>query len=345
MKKHIILNEIRIPKVSLLIIVFLFCFMLSGCNGDKKANKDTEDSNVAVSDMENGNAVEETDLEEEQIKNTNQESEEEGTTEDEQQDSQKADGEVEGANSSLLNDSDDVTDTDEILESENNEEEADEDLKQLSCLDLSENIHTVFTGMINKSRIILDLFREKNKITMSFVGVDYLEEQRVTGKIDETKIVAKSEDNTIVFTLECSNENEIVGYCYIDGMKQEVLLSVAYTTGGDSVSDRYSMGDSEEVEKITQLILDSVTNHDIKMLSSMISYPLVVNGQKPMVIHDVADVEESSIFTKKLKSTLKKSFNRYMYSNEEGIRIGDEDYNIWFTLNEEKDWVITAVNN
>ncbi|BCN32772.1 hypothetical protein [Anaeromicropila herbilytica] len=212
--------------------------------------------------------------------------------------------------------------------------------------DIPENTHNIFEGFIGRERIIMDIYVDSEGVTLYYVGKDKTKEYKLVGSILNDNIIVKDNDNTTLMILNNAQNGEIYGEYYADGPKTNIRVRFSYITGEGNLDNRYTLGeDDTKTERFVQEIIDAITNKSLKDFMTYIAYPLKVRGNRNMEIINLEQFKKNKVLNKRLRNTITNSFSKFMYSSEEGIRIGDSKYNIWIKLNDDGEWIITEINN
>lgn len=257
-----------------------------------------------------------------------------------------------------------VDNTEDSLVSDNNKDDNKtsstndiEDVKEDEDLDSSEfyedipdgqlieKQHNIFQGFIGDEKVIMDLYVKESKVTITYVGDDRTVEYVLEGEQKDAGVLAKNEDNSIILVLNPINNGSLNGACYRSGLKEKVDIQFDYITGGSKIKERYAIGaDNTDIEKFAQDIIDAVNNETYSYLYEHIQFPIKVTGKKSVMILNKELLYKKKIFNNRMKKALNESFSKFMYSTKDGIRIGDETYNVWVTLNSNNEWKIIEVN-
>ena len=188
---------------------------------------------------------------------------------------------------------------------------------------------------------------EKERIYGNYITVLDNTEVPVRGVIDDESLFLEFE-SVGKFSGTINDEGEISGdyESYNDDFNEIFSLRLDHYLG-DTYETRYNGFNTEEVENFAEKTKSEIINDNIKKVGKLISYPinLYVNG----VLTEIICAEEfeehySEIISVDFKSKIRNSYTRYLFSNFQGIMIGDGE--IWFGDTEDKDglWII-AINN
>lgn len=172
---------------------------------------------------------------------------------------------------------------------------------------------------------------------------------KITGKInrDEMKLYYKGEsDNNIEFfrgtmkTIDAVS-GEINLSKFLGGnedIEEVVELSLRSIITGEYGKRYAAIGaeEEEEIEDYASEIYQYIINSDKQGVAAQIKFPIDVhiNSESRTRIYNAEEFikEYDNIINPEFKSIMERAFTRNMFTNYQGVMLGDGQKNIWFTF-------------
>jgi len=223
--------------------------------------------------------------------------------------------------------------------------------ENLTTNGIANNEHSVFEGNIGTEKARMDIFRKDKEITANYITQNDNTEVNLTGTLDNQTLNLVIIENSKIFgtlTGTINSDGTISGKYDADGDDSNGTFSLSLVHSlGDTFETRYSGFNTEEVEAFAQKIKSDIVSDNVSEVSNRIDYPINVsiNG----VLTEIKSAQEfeqhySEIISLDLKDKISGAYTRYLFSNFQGIMLGDGE--IWFSEAEGKEglWII-AINN
>lgn len=215
---------------------------------------------------------------------------------------------------------------------------------------------SVFKGNEGKQNIYMAIFRNENELSASYVtSYDDDTETHLTGSIDVNRasFALSNEDGSITFQgliKPGTQKGDLLVVDYKnkkDNIEENFDLSLSHSFAS-SPQERYPFAEAstEDVETFAKNIKLYITNDKKKELAEIIQYPINVtirDAKKTINSSDEFIQLYDDIITADFKDKISKSYTRYLFSNDNGIMMGNGE--IWIHSLDDIGLRIFAINN
>lgn len=230
-----------------------------------------------------------------------------------------------------------------------NRQEIKKDASITERISVEDKAHNVFQGTIGDRNVAVDIFPDKELfeayVTMTGTGIGGNDPYKGTYDLQGSILY---ESDEVSFILSQEEEGKLKGSFTGFGISEaEVSLTLSHITYSGSLEKRYVIGDNEDVESFASEVIHILDIGDYEALSTLVHYPITVMGSEDVQLQNERELVEygSKLLTPELKKSLDSSFTKFMFSNYNGIMLGDGYYNIWFQPMEDGTYKITAINH
>lgn len=230
-----------------------------------------------------------------------------------------------------------------------NRKELDKDVSITEGINLEDKAHNVYSGTIGEKQVLVDIFPDKELfeayITIVGNGIGTGEPCKATYDLQG---ILNYDSETMRLTLAQGDEDKLTGsFSGADGKEQQVNLGLFYITFTGALDKRYVIGSSEDVESFASEVLHIVDAEDWEALSTLVNYPITVKGSEDVELQNEKELVEygAKLITPELKQSLESTPAKLMFSNYNGIMLGDGYYNIWFSQMEDGTYKIIGINH
>lgn len=228
-----------------------------------------------------------------------------------------------------------------------NRKALDKDASITEGINLEDKAHNVYSGTIGDKQVLVDIFPDKELFEsyITIVGVGTGETCKATYDL-QGNLNYDSEGQKL--TLAQGEEDKLTGsYSGANGKEEQVNLRLFYITFTGALDKRYVIGSSEDVESFASEVLHIVDAEDWEALSTLVNYPITIKGSEDMELQNEKELVEygAKLITPELKRSLESTPAKLMFSNYNGIMLGDGYYNIWFSQMEDGTYKIIGINH
>lgn len=224
-----------------------------------------------------------------------------------------------------------------------------EDASITEGIRLEDKAHNVYAGTIGEKQVLVDIFPDKELfeayITIVGTGMESGEPCRATYDIQGN---LNYDSETVKLRLLQAEEDKLTGsYSDAGGQEVQVSLGLSHIVYTGELNKRYVIGTNEEVESFASEVLHIIEAEDWEALSTLVNYPIIIKGSEDVELQNEKELVEygSKLITPKLKQSLESTPAKLMFSNYNGIMLGDGYYNIWFSQMEDGTYKIIGINH
>ncbi|MDD6207188.1 MAG: hypothetical protein PUB10_01545 [Clostridiales bacterium] len=227
--------------------------------------------------------------------------------------------------------------------------------------------HNIFSGTFGSEQVKVDIWPEADgsRFYVQVEGDFHSEVMKFEMLPQENQSYAIEKENGNYFMVICQTKDED-GKTVLSGLFGEknglgeepvtVTLKLAYINYTPDQKHLYSMGEDEEVSDFSQKVLDAIMIEDSETLADMIQYPvniktapsadntefttLTIQNREQFI-----SLSSSLVFTSEFVQSMSECYSDFMFSNQDGIMLGTDTYNVWISQNEKGKWVVVSINN
>ncbi|MDP4119573.1 MAG: hypothetical protein Q8876_00740 [Bacillota bacterium] len=207
---------------------------------------------------------------------------------------------------------------------------------------LQNHSHNIYSGKINQQEILMDIFRDGDCLTVSYVN-----------KNSEDEIGGKNPIIEGVANINLSQGSKLIAALHIDGNQNfsdglhakismsannkafDIVLATQYSISGQTEDDRYIFNKTQ-VETMAHNIKQDIVAGNKTALSKLIAYPLTVTIENKKYTYKNSTEflnGYSKIITNNFLFVMSNAYTKFMFNNYNGIMVGSGNNNIWFTKN------------
>ena len=230
-----------------------------------------------------------------------------------------------------------------------NRQEIKKDASITERISVEDKAHNVFFGSIGDRKVVVDIFPDKELfeayVTVAGTGIGSNDPYKGTYDL-QGSILCETEEVSLILNQE--EEGKLKGSFTGFGVSEaEVSLNLSHITYSGSLENRYVIGSNEDVESFASEVVHILEIGDYEALSTLVSYPITIMGSEDVQLQNERELVEygSKLLTPELRKSLENSYTKFMFSNYNGIMLGDGYYNIWFQPMEDGSYKITAINH
>lgn len=210
--------------------------------------------------------------------------------------------------------------------------------------------HNVYVGTIGNDKVIMDIYPNLDEKTasISFIGTAYTEDKVYQAYFPSNYTIVYKDTKFTLYLSEFEDGVLTGTYDSKDGNPLEVSLKLSHINYVAEANQYYTVGTNQKIEAYAKKIRKVIENNDIKGLAKMIEYPISVNigeGETANNESELISMGATAVITSELREAVLNSFPKFMFCNAEGVMIGSGEYNIWFTVLEDGEIKIIALNN
>lgn len=214
------------------------------------------------------------------------------------------------------------------------------------------NFHNMFEGTIGSTEIKMNIYRDLDKLTASYIVADDDSEINLEGTLIGNKLDLNSVDKNDGITFSgIINESNIYKGTFQslqDNSRTTFELRLIYGSYGTKEHYYGNLNsDTNTVNNFAGSIKSYITNENKTELAKLINYPIEVYVKDERTTIENADefiLHYDDIITPSFKNAISNCSTKFMFNNYQGVMLGNGE--IWFTEIYEKDGLwIRAINN
>lgn len=221
---------------------------------------------------------------------------------------------------------------------------------------IGDNINSVFVGKIGSQNIRMAIYRKGGLLTASYImqnDEDIEINLQGTIQTNNASFVLNNENGEATFigiiNPDTSNGDLLEGTytSSVIGEDTEFSLTLLQTIG-NTYETRYPLSSSntKDIEEFASKIKLYITEINKTGLAEIITYPIrvTINGSNVSISNKEEFVKKyDAIINDKFVEKIKNCYTKYLFSNYEGIMLGDGE--IWFGNINNSELRIFAINN